>query len=321
MSHFIPCNKTNDVTHIAELYFREVARLHGIPMSTVSARDTKFLSHFWNTFWKQLGTKLNYSTTCHPQTDGQTEVTNRTLGTLLRALIKPHTKVWDLLLPHAEFAYNKTPSRASSLSPFKVVYRIDPLGPLDLIPLSFYQKPHPDTAARVEQIKKVHQLVRSKIEKSNKAYQAQANKNKKKVVFQPGHLVWIHLKNERFPSKRKNKLMPRANGPFEVFERINDNAYKVDLPGDYRLSVTFNVADLQAYHEDDYLADLRIKSSQQGEDDVVPTTIDNEEGPTYQSRSNTSSKVQALVQIVQERQGSAHGLKNQNFPGFVHLIS
>ena len=66
---------------------------------------------------------------------------------------------------------------------------------------------------------------------------------------------------------------------------------------------TFNVADLQAYHEDDYLADLRIKSSPKGEDDVVPTTIDNEEDPTSQSRSNTSSKLQALVQTVQESKG------------------
>ena len=61
--------------------------------------------------------------------------------------------------------------------------------------------------------------------------------------------------------------MPRADGPFEVLERINDNAYKVDLPGDYGVSATFNVADLKAYQDDDYLADLRIKSSQQGEDD------------------------------------------------------
>jgi len=73
--------------------------------------------------------------------------------------------------------------------------------------------------------------------------------------------MWIHLRKERFPSKRKNKLMPRADGPFEVLERINDNAYKVGLPGDYGVSATFNVADLKAYQDDDYLADLRIKYS------------------------------------------------------------
>ena len=67
-------------------------------------------------------------------------------------------------------------------------------------------------------------MVRSKIEKANVAYQAQANKHKKRVVFQPGDLVWIHLRKERFPSKRKNKLTLRDDGPFEVLERMNDNA-------------------------------------------------------------------------------------------------
>jgi len=101
MAHFIPCTKTSDATLVAELYFKEVMRLHGIPRSVVLDRDTKFLSHFWVTLWKKLGTKLKYSTTCHPQMDGQTEVINRTLGALLRALIKSHSKAWDLLLPHA----------------------------------------------------------------------------------------------------------------------------------------------------------------------------------------------------------------------------
>ena len=62
---------------------------------------------------EEIGTKLKYSTTCHPQINGQIEVINRTLGTLLRALIKPHAKAWDLLLPHIEFAYNRAPSKAT----------------------------------------------------------------------------------------------------------------------------------------------------------------------------------------------------------------
>ena len=105
-------------TNISELYFREVARLHGMPRSVDFDRDTKFLNHFWITLRKKLCTKLKCSNTCNPQTDGQTEVINRTLGTLLRTLIKPHAKARDLLLPNAEFAYNRAPSKAISLSPF-----------------------------------------------------------------------------------------------------------------------------------------------------------------------------------------------------------
>jgi len=95
MAHFVPCHTTHDASQIANLYFKEIVRLHGISKSMVSNRDAKFLSHFWLTLWRKMGTHLKFSTTSHPQTNGQMEVTNRTLGSLLRTLVKKNVKGWD----------------------------------------------------------------------------------------------------------------------------------------------------------------------------------------------------------------------------------
>jgi hypothetical protein len=99
MAHFIPCQETNDATHIANLFFKEVVRLHGLPRSIVSDRDTKFVAHFWRSLWKKLGTILSFSSTYHPQTDGQIEVINRSLGDFLRSLVIEHHSQWDHILP------------------------------------------------------------------------------------------------------------------------------------------------------------------------------------------------------------------------------
>jgi len=120
---------------------KEVIGLHGVPRSIVSGSNAKLLSYFLLTLWNKLGTKLEFSTTCHPQTDGQTKVTNRTLGVILRALIKTQAKAWDLLLPHIEFAYNQAPHKTTGLSSLRVLYGVDALTPRELVPRVIREKP------------------------------------------------------------------------------------------------------------------------------------------------------------------------------------
>ena len=63
--------------------------------------------------------------------------------------------------------------------------------------------------------------------------------------------------------------MPRAEGPYKVVTRVNDNAYKIELPGDYGVHATFNVGDLSPYLDDDGLAELRSIPFKGGGDDTV----------------------------------------------------
>jgi hypothetical protein len=123
MAHFIPCHKSGNASHVADLFFTEIVRLHGVPNTIVSDRDAK------------LGTKLLFSTTCHPQTDGQTEAVNRTLSTMLRAILKTNLKLCEKYLPHIEFAYNRSVHSMTMVSPFQIVYGFNPRAPIDLLPL------------------------------------------------------------------------------------------------------------------------------------------------------------------------------------------
>ena len=138
MAHFLPCSKTSDASKIAKLYFDEIVKLYDLPKTIVSDRDVRFMSYFWKTLWHLVGTKLKFSTTFHPQTNGQIEVVNLSLGNLLWCLVGEANRNWDSILSIAQLAYNSSVNRSIGASPFKVVCGYTPRKPLDLLPMSPY---------------------------------------------------------------------------------------------------------------------------------------------------------------------------------------
>ncbi|GKC78402.1 putative nucleotidyltransferase, ribonuclease H, partial [Tanacetum coccineum] len=146
--------KGNQLFNVAQLFFRDVYRLHGLPSSIVSDPDTRFLSHFWRSLWKMVNTQLNFSSAYHPQTDGQTEVVNRSLSNLLR------------------------------FSPSQVVYSAQPCGPLDLmtprISSSFPKKVWDFVAG----LHDVHKVVYENLVRANSMYKQDADHKRRHVDFE-----------------------------------------------------------------------------------------------------------------------------------------
>ena len=92
---------TSDASKIAKLYFNEIVKLYGLPKTIVFDSDVHFMSYFWKTLWHLVGTKLKFSTAFHPQTDGQIEVVNSSLGNLLWCLVGEANWNRDSILPTA----------------------------------------------------------------------------------------------------------------------------------------------------------------------------------------------------------------------------
>jgi len=124
-AHFILISHPITAKDIADLFVREVVKLHGFP-NTISDRDKNFLSQFWRELFKFAGTKLKFSSAYHPQTDGQTEVVNRGVETYLRCVTGEKPKHWPSGLSWAKFWFNSNYNSSSKLTPFRALYGIDP---------------------------------------------------------------------------------------------------------------------------------------------------------------------------------------------------
>uniref|UniRef100_A0A2N9FQI2 Reverse transcriptase domain-containing protein n=1 Tax=Fagus sylvatica TaxID=28930 RepID=A0A2N9FQI2_FAGSY len=131
-----------------------------------------------------------------------------------------------------------------------------------------------DGQKKAEMVKKLHESVQQHKEKKTEQYANKANKGRRQVIFEPSDWVWVHMRKERFPTRRRSKLHPRGDGPFQILEKINDNAYKVDLPGEYKVSATFNVSDLSPFDVVGPITRLRAKKIKEAMQGLVQSTWD-----------------------------------------------
>jgi hypothetical protein len=133
-AHFVRLKHPYMALSIAKAFISNIVRLHGMPLSIVSDHDHIFLSNFWWSLFQLHGTALCYSSSYHPQLDGQTEVINRILEQYLHCYTYDNPKKWLEWLPWAEFNYNTSVHSSTKITPFEAVYGVPPPSMISYIP-------------------------------------------------------------------------------------------------------------------------------------------------------------------------------------------
>jgi hypothetical protein len=121
-AHFIPLKTTHKATDVADIFMREITRLHRIPKTIVSDRDPKFTSNFWKGLLKGFRTNMNFSTTYHHESDGQTERVNRVIEDILRMYVMDKPSKCEDYLHLVEFTYNNGYQASLKMRPFEALY-------------------------------------------------------------------------------------------------------------------------------------------------------------------------------------------------------
>ena len=251
MVHYVACKTSVTALELATLFLREVVRLHGVPDSILSDRDPRFIANFWRSFWAQLGTTLTMSTAYHPQTDGQTEIANRTLEGMLRSFINFRQDDWDQHLTSVELAVNNAKQASTGFSPFYLNYGQEVVLPLDRAVAGLLPPNNPTAIDRIQQLKSALSEAQANIEKAQKRQSKYANQHRRDVQFKVGDQVLLSTKHLKLvgADKQTSKFACQYLGPFRIKRVVNPNAYELDLPAAMRIHPVLNVSRLKVYHD------------------------------------------------------------------------
>jgi hypothetical protein len=176
-------------------------------------------------------------------------VVNISLGDLLRTLVTKHHSSWDHIFPQAEFAYNDSVNWSTGKSPFHIEYGVQPRGVSELWDSEQTATRSASAEEFAEAMKELHSQVKERLIESNQEYKRRVDQWKRQIQFEVGDLVLAHLRKQRFPRGKYNKLKMKKIGPCKVLRKFIENAYEIELSDGIRISLIFNVADLYPYRD------------------------------------------------------------------------
>lgn len=245
-AHFLALSHPYTAIEVAQAYLDSVFKLHGMPQDITSDRDPTFLSEVWRELFRVHGVDLRFSTAYHPQTDGQTEVTNKTLETYLRCMTADAPHTWSKWLPLAEWWYNTTFHSSIKCTPYEVVYGQPP-------PVHLPYLPGESSSAVVDRsLQKREDLIamlKFHLLRAQNRMKQYADSHRSQRMFQVGDFVYLKLQPYRQQSLKgkgvPHKLSPRFYGPFRVTDRVGSVAYKLELPDTAAIHNVFHVSQLK----------------------------------------------------------------------------
>ena len=198
---------------LAELYVREVVRLHGVPESIVSDRDPRFTSQFWQSLQAALGTQLRMSLAYHPQTDGQSERTIQSLEDLLRSCVLDHIGNWNDVLPLVEFTYNNSYHSSIGVAPYEALY-----GRRCRTPLCWYQDRETFVLGPefLQQTTSKVKFIQDRMRATQSRQKSYADKRRRPLKFDEGDHVLLRVTPTIGIGRvlKSRKLTPRFIGPY-----------------------------------------------------------------------------------------------------------
>ena len=186
-AHFLPVRTDYSLDKLAELYIKEIVRLHGIPISIISDRDPRFTSRFWGKLQEAMGTRLNFSTTFHPQTDGQSERVIQILEDMLRSCAIDYEGSWDRHIPLVEFVYNNSFQSSIGMAPYEALYGRKCRTPLCWTELSERKVIGPDLIRETEEKVKI---IREKLKVATDRQKSYTDMKRKDIRYEVGEKVF-----------------------------------------------------------------------------------------------------------------------------------